>query len=246
MIDYEPYDRLRNIETVACQSIYAFSEIVKKEKAFSFLQTNIRGVKTNVDNFCLDLNDILVTLDHLILSETGHEGISLPGVSIPGFSVNFSEKLTNKCGGVIVFVSNKITVVGVREYDLEGASCLIVECILNKKLLNFICIYRSPSGDLKVFIDNLRLLLSSLNLGVFKILLGDININIKVALSREVDSYLNLLHEYKLCPYINIPTRVTLTGSETCIDHVFGNVHNQWSVVPVVLETTITDHYTTE
>ena len=127
---------------------------------------------------------------------------------------------------------------------LAQASCLQVD-VLNNTIL---CIYRSPSNtNVDSFIDSLSSHLDTLASQKTIIIAGDININIRpkpVEQSYEHNNrtnYLNMLSVYGILPGHVLPTRV-----ESCLDHFMLKFNKSKLLAFVaVLETTITDHFTT-
>jgi exonuclease III len=86
-----------------------------------------------------------------------------------------------KQGGVSIFVSSDIQSHAInldhfnKEKDLE--ICALKICLPQKNLI-IICIYRSPTGNFKYFLNQLEVILNSLYKGSsYLILCGDFNIN---------------------------------------------------------------------
>ena len=82
--------------------------------------------------------------------------------------------------------------------------------------------YRSPLSSVVDFIDNLEDILQCINLNFIEntvVLAGDVNINLLLANSRNVELYLNTVFSYDLVPQVYWPTRVT-SHSATLIDHI--------------------------
>jgi len=213
---------------------------------FTCVHVNIRGIKSNFDKFCVSLNETLQSTDIVILTETGHMGDKIPGISLPNFNSVFSKLQFNKCGGVVLFIRNTILTVRTKEFVLEGASCIVADLEVQGIKWTIVAVYRSPNGSEMLFIEGMCKLLEELNNSTNIIWAGDININIKSDIfSRVENDYISILNEHKLVSYINAYTRVSMRGAKSCIDHMFGNFHNKYNIVPIVLETSFTDHYTT-
>lgn len=81
------------------------------------------------------------------------------------------------------------------------------------------CIYRSPNGCMKTFLEHMELLLNHLKSKKKPLVIcGDFNINF---LSNDIatSEFRSLIHSYNLFETIDTPTRVTST-SQTCLDQI--------------------------
>ncbi|KAG8335207.1 hypothetical protein J6590_073978 [Homalodisca vitripennis] len=76
------------------------------------------------------------------------------------------------------------------------------------------------------------------------IFLGYANIDLLTCNDDVTNRYLNCLNGYGLVQCVDKPTRVT-EHSMTCIDHIFVSYDDMSRVRAVVLQTTVTDHYST-
>lgn len=101
-----------------------------------------------------------------------------------------------------------------------------VQCDMGPTTINFfsklnmiiICVYRTPSSDIKILTDNLDVIISSL-INKFKYILvvGDLNVDF---LGNKVNGYLQtVLNYFNLEAIIDVPTRVTDT-SKTAVDQI--------------------------
>lgn len=83
-----------------------------------------------------------------------------------------------------------------------------------------ICVYRSPSGDVNFFLQNLFDLLDNVSDGRNKVIVcGDFNINFKNN-SNDAKATINMFAGFNLVPMVTEDTRVT-ADSSTLIDNVF-------------------------
>ncbi|PNF35250.1 hypothetical protein B7P43_G06859, partial [Cryptotermes secundus] len=84
----------------------------------------------------------------------------------------------------------------------------------------FLCIYRSPSGDIQVFINQLEVIMKLLYKPKLEIILcGDFNVNF-LSNSNNVHQVISLLQTYNLCHVVDFPTRIAKVSS-TAIDNIF-------------------------
>jgi len=83
------------------------------------------------------------------------------------------------------------------------------------------------------------------NVRYYKVLIGDMNINI-VWISPSNNDYLNLLSENSFTSFINSYTRLPKLQNHSYLDHILF-VHNNENIITLInagiLQTDITDHY---
>jgi hypothetical protein len=142
-----------------------------------------------------------------------------------------------KQGGVSIFVSRDIQFHPIdlkyfnKEKDLEICTLKID---LHKTNLIIICIYRSPTGDYKYFLNQLEAILNNLyKVSTKLILCGDFNINHFESNSRK-NLLESLLASFNLFSTITFPTRITINSS-TLIDNIYIDINNyKFSVYPLI------------
>lgn len=104
------------------------------------------------------------------------------------------------------------------------------------------CIYRSPSSSDSEFLANLDAVFFKLSLeNKNVVIVGDININLLDSDSKLTADYIGLFSGFGYESLIEHPTRCTLLGCETLLDHALSNL----SPAPEsgVVCADITDHY---
>jgi len=115
------------------------------------------------------------------------------------------------------------------------------------EVFNIVAAYRLHQFSINSFNDELQqYFLLTDNAHKNCIFLGDINIDLLLLDSREVDSYKIIMASFSFESLINQPTRVT-DISKTCIDHVFVRLicKNSVGCNAEVVEIQVTDHYLT-
>lgn len=206
---------------------------------FKFIHLNIRSINKNFLELCVLLQSFTHDFDIIILTETWlyHDF----GYDINGYNKLVKVNKYNKCDGIVIYFKNSIDI-SVIEAEIGHCNSLHFKIKLDKSEIFFTAIYRSPKNNKNDFIDNLEQYLSNLE-GHNHIIVGDINIDI---LEDSIDligsKYMNVLHEYGFVKYLNAITRPSII-SGTCIDHIFLKTQNNWSFIPGVLSSAITDHY---
>ena len=111
-------------------------------------------------------------------------------------------------------------------------------CALRLHILSnsftIICIYRSPTGNLYYFLNQLKSILNKIHKSSKEIILcGDLNINYLTDTSKKhlLDS---LLASFNLYSTVKFPTRITNTSC-TLIDNIYINAHKHaFTVLPHV------------
>ena len=149
-------------------------------KYFKIIHQNIRGIIHKTDEFLIPILEIspqviCLTEHHLRLDELKSINLS------PYILGTQSCRQTYKQGGTAIFISQKMQFHTInlehfnKEKDLETCALKIS---LPQKTIIIICIYRSPTGNFKYFINQLELMLISLyKVTTHIIICGDFNIN---------------------------------------------------------------------
>jgi hypothetical protein len=163
-------------------------------------------------------------------------------VNMDGYNVVVNKESKNQNDGVIVFVK-KCIVMSSDEVSMFGATCVRVDITLGGEQVSLLCVYRSPSCDLSLFIDDLETYLDNRSGGRTHWLVGDINCCIVPETNNALSQrYIDVMYGAGFVSCINVPTRVT-EFSTSCIDHIFTDMRNTSNVKSVVIKSTITDHY---
>ena len=125
-----------------------------------------------------------------------------------------------KHGGSCIYVKSSIDARPYTQFEHlnqeEHFESSMVE--LTKLNMIIICVYRTPSSDIKILTDNLDVIISSLiNKYKYILVVGDLNVDF---LSNKVNGYLQtVLNYFNLEAIIDVPTRVTDT-SKTAVDQI--------------------------
>ena len=195
------------------------------KKDFTISHQNIRGLNINkIDKISIYLSKI--PIHHLCLSEHHLGSKEIETIQIPNYklSAKFCRN-TFKTGGVCIFTYNSSHGSAInldkfcKEKDLEVCA---IEFHLQFYKLCIMSIYRSPTGDLQYFLNNLEKILSRIYKNFNDIILcGDININyhINSTFKQSLDS---LITSYGLSSIVTFPTRIQ-KESYTIIDNIFIN-----------------------
>lgn len=216
---------------------------VNVNDSITILSLNIRSFNKHVDELMIVLGSYNHSFDIIVLTETWLDESSA-NVSMDGYDVIVNKVSKNQNDGVIVFV-NKCLAVCSEEVVLHGATCIRADIAFGSERLSLLSVYRSPSSDLGLFIDDLETYLDGRRRGSEYWLVGDVNCCILPGtMDQLAQRYLDVLYGAGFVSCVNIPTRVT-GFSASCIDHVFTDVRNTDLIKSAVIKTEITDHYLT-
>lgn len=209
------------------------------------ISCNIRSLNKNLDEFKILLNDINYEFDIIIFTETWKiDCVSL--FSITGYKSIYNGGGVNQNDGVIIYVRDNIQITNntVQLNEIKVLQLLISQ---NNKEYVIIALYRPPSTCVKEFNNNFEKYLKELpKKHDFYLVIGDLNIDI-LKNSLESNVYLNTLEMEGYISLINKPTRVH-DNTQSCIDHIFAKSNksiDKFEYVPIVAETTVTDHFST-
>lgn len=220
--------------------------ITNSERSFSIYHNNIRSIQKNFQQFEVYISQFNNFFSCIILTETWN--ITDKNLySIDGYEIIHNNNRLNQNDGILVYIKRELT------YDSKFIKIGLINAIdldisFDNCKIKILAIYRPPSTCVYDFINNLSDILQNYNYNLidYTFILGDINIDISSSNADCTEEYLNLLAEKGFVSIINKNTRVTNLSS-TCIDHIF--VKNKpdltVDIIPAIIKTNITDHYTT-
>jgi hypothetical protein len=200
------------------------------------IHQNIRGIMNKVDEFLISVNDIAPQI--ICLTEHHATPDEIEYINFSQFKLGtFFCRQHFRQGGVCILAHSSIPTDTIKlhyfnkEKDFE--SCCLKFQFLTKSYV-VVCVYRSPTGNLSYFLEQLELLLNRIyKLSSEIILCGDFNINYLYDNPRK-DELDSLLASFNLRSVINFPTRIS-SKSCTLIDNIFINNHLcDFSVCPVI------------
>jgi len=234
---YFNYSKLSN-PNVDKNNIYSPSNLSDNLKSnnFKILHQNIRGIFHKTDEF---LTSLTHTAPHVLCLTKHHlRSDELKNINLGQYTLGAQYcRQSYKQGGVSIFVSSDIQFHAInldhfnKEKDLEICALKIG---LPQKNFIIICIYRSPTGNFKYFINQLEVILNSLYKGsTHLILCGDFNINHFDVSSRK-HLLESLLASFNLFSTVTFPTRIA-TNSSTLIDNIYIDINScNFTVYPLI------------
>lgn len=209
------------------------------------LTLNIRSIPTNLQSFTDNILCNMNTQSSIIgLTEIRLCPHLASLYQLPGFSM-FTSCRNTQGGGTALYVPQSFRPTALKEFSKVDVfiECIGVEAtIMNKKSL-FLCIYRSPSANINMFIDALTdmfaLAYEKKFHGIF--VFGDFNLDLFKFNDIHVQEFCNLMYSYSLSPLTTKPTRVTDTTT-TLIDHIWSSQADT-NTGNFIINTEISDHY---
>ena len=221
-----------------------------KNKSLSFISFNIRSMNKNFEEFRNFLNELNYEFSVISLTETwclddprNESLFKLNNYT----SLHQARNSGHGGGGVCLFIHNSLIFKNrpdlcVNNKNIESLSIEII----NKSTKNIIfnVTYRQPAGNVNVFENSLKNILSSNNHNNKTVYLtGDFNLNLlDYKDSAKVKSYLNIMFSHSFIPLINKPTRISKFNA-TVIDHILSNSFIDQNYLTGIVKTDISDHF---
>lgn len=221
--------------------------LISSKENFNVIHINIRSLRKHWNTLQGYLVSILKYLDVLVLTEVNVKEDEITLYSLDNFDSYSRCRLNGNGGGILVFV-RRVFVVERLFYELEECEhlCLKIQNVSCNFDYILSCIYRPPSRNLNVFIEQLNNFLNED--GVKKhnsIVLGDVNI-CTIVKSKHSFEYLNTLISKGFLNTISDYTREEIVNQElqrSCIDHINIKIKNHKNINSFVIKNKVADHY---
>ena len=202
---------------------------------------NIRSLNKHIDELRLVINSMPKTPDIIVCTET-YNIISSTFYHIDNYDMYFANSDINGNDGVCIYIRSGITHTN-KVVNIGRVKALYTKIKTKTGDIFLTSLYRSHDILIPNFMDHLLMhIVDNTNVSNHFIV-GDININILIE-NKNVSNYLNNYYHFGYRPFINVPTRVT-ENSQTCIDHIFGKISENTTIIPLVCDLDIADHYAT-
>lgn len=202
-------------------------------------QWNIRGMNDllKFDNIPLFLDNLKVSIDVLVISETWIKTANSVLYEIPGYNSIFSCRDTSS-GGLAVYIREGLGFNVSKNVAVDGFHLIDVEIVRNSLSYEIVGLYRPPSFDINRFFDELEYVLSVQNKRP-RFFAGDMNIPINLSSNNVVVRYKNLLESYNyICSnsYVTRPISNNILDHFICRNEDLGNIRND------TIYTDVSDH----
>lgn len=232
------------LDNKICSSVNELNALFKENTKFKILHQNIRSVRNNFDEFCLNLNQLTFSFDIIVLTESHLQ--STASYARPGYyPFYFNAKLSASDGIIIYINSDRISNPKVVAIDsMKNANAAKITFTMDNEMFSIIAVYRSPSANTRYFVTELEGYLSCISQSTHQMLIDDINLNLLDTNSFTTGKYLNVLYSNGFASCINCPTRHGLVNClPTCIDHIFIKSSKHSLPLAGLLTSSLTDHF---
>ena len=213
---------------------------------FTCLNVNIRSLSKNFDK----LRECLKATNHdftvIGISETHLKGKPLEYYNIPGYKMEYVNRIGREKGGVCIYVNDKVKFKTRKDLWVANAnfeSCFIEIERLNAKNILVGVIYRAHTSVDDFTLDIEKVFNKTNSENKITYVMGDFNIDLlKDDISRPIHDYVDFIYSKSLIPTIYKPTRIT-ESSATLIDNILTNCENVQKSAIII--TDISDHMAT-
>ena len=211
----------------------------------SILNVNIRSINKNFEKE--NLKVINNEFNIIGLSETHLKDAPADYYKLPGYKIEYTNRINRQKGGVCLYISNGVKYI--KRHDLCIANENLESCFVeieqdNSKNILVGVVYRAHTSIDNFITDITPILNKAVNENKVHYLMGDFNIDLlKDDSHRPTHDYLNLVYSCSLVPTIYKPTRIT-EHSATIIDNILTNNHLE-AIKSNILITDISDHFPT-
>lgn len=187
----------------------------------TILHLNIRSLKCKSDNFITLLDQLCVSFEAVMLSETWYATDDDVFI-VPGYNHFFLNRSGKRGGGVCIYVRQDIRCEILDAFTEITDDYEIVTVKHGRQLLSVM--YRPPAGSFNNFLSFLERYLDFISLNNYSLVLGgDLNVNSSEnsSLSSRLSSTLS---SSGFCNVIVSPTRIT-HSTASCIDVFITNIN---------------------
>lgn len=211
---------------------------------FTVVHTNIRSLRKHWDEFKITVSSTSPSVDVFVLTEVNIDSSMKSNFPLTGYRSSWLTREGRKGGGIAVFIREGwLTSTVPTSFQHAEAIALKVE---NQRIsLTLVALYRPPSENVSLFLEELETSLGSFGLESNICLIGDFNIDTLSDVKANPCNYLNILSTFGLQCLVDMPTREEhLDGKfvRSCIDHVSVRTSTALASAAVVTHK-IADHY---
>lgn len=209
----------------------------------TIIHVNIRSIERKWDELNIILQNVIKTIDVLILTEINIKEEGAFMYNIPGFQRLTKCRKVKKGGGIAVFVREKysVKIIGTDQTSFESMHLLLN---LNEAFeFTVLAIYRPPDLNKVIFLEELENEFKICNVNQ-AIIIGDINVDIMKDTEATVQKYETLMATNGFMKCISDYTRVEIRLEsivKSCVDHAY--VRSKQETSGAIIQNKISDHY---
>lgn len=211
---------------------------------FMLFHQNVQSLNNKLAEIEIMLSDELIDVSVLCMTEHWLREDALQTVNITNYELAaYTCRKQILCGGICIFVKKGLTYKHLEQLNtLNNEKDFEISAIeLPSLKTTVICLYRSPDGDTKTFLQNMENTLTQTVKNKQTIIFcGDFNIDFKGS-SKVRTELMNILVSYNLKITIHSPTRVTRHTKSTIDQIIINSTQEQYKAETV--KTGLGDHY---
>ena len=205
---------------------------------FTILFNNIDGNASNFDDFQSNIVQYNHTFSIIAIAETNIDAINKDLFSLNGYNSTYQSKIDGKFkgSGIGIYTHNKYDFVEnpIMNKCTPNIEALFITITNTNEPTTIGVIYRPPSGNKEIFIEELKLLLNIIpEKNVY--ITGDFNLDLH-NMDNHVSSFEDIMLTSGFAPTISLITHEKPHCKGSCIDNIYTN-----SLDNIVLSGTITD-----
>lgn len=227
------------------------TDIPQNHNVLTILHVNIRSMIKNFSHLEYIVTSSSCLVQVVVVTEANIRDSCASLFELDDYEMHTELRNHKKGGGVIVYVHNSV------KFNRQNQCAISFECIIGEVITKsgfptYLCaVYRPPDLNKYLFCSELTTIINRSSLRNNYILIGDMNIDLK--LNNNIQSqYLNSLFELGFECGINQYTRMEKKGNiicKSCIDHIFirsvdHRIKNS-IVKTAVINNAIADHFIT-
>ena len=218
-----------------------------KKDTFTCLNVNIRSLSKKFDKLIRECSKA-TNHDFTVIgiSETHLKGNPLEYYNLPGYKMEYVNRVGREKGGVCIYVNDKVKFKTRKDLWVANAnfeSCFIEIERQNAKNILVGVIYRAHTSIDDFTLDIEKVFNKTNSENKITYVMGDFNIDLlKDDTCRPVHDYIDFIYSKSLIPTIYKPTRITETTA-TLIDKILSNCENVQKSAIII--TDISDHMAT-
>ena len=215
------------------------------DRNLSVVHINIRSLYPKIEEVKAELSLLDFQFDVLCFTESWLTDHIKNLVSFDNYREYHNLRVNRRGGGISVFVADRFEAELQSDYSrmTDHIEALFLELRSDNYRILVGTIYRPPSGDINVFLDDLQSILTTIDSKRYKeiTLTGDFNLNLlKYDDDPIVRMFLNVLYSFSLFPVISKPTRITDT-SASLLDNIFVKTPINYTAGSLISD--LSDHF---
>jgi len=155
-------NKITDNETTSLRTIEEINSLIRlNNTTINIIHINIRSILNLPELECL--NNAFNNNIHIIITSESWLGPNFSHNYLPlkGYQIISTNNNNRKSDGVLIFIKNDIEQINT-EYTIPDANCILTLIKSNNANFGILAIYRSPSGNIIKFIDELNIVIANI------------------------------------------------------------------------------------